>query len=112
MVQASGEGCNESSGRVPTVEDFDGDLAAMGVSGEAEFNAQFGGPVEAVGIVREQDVGDVTTDKSVYAVEHRRLWSFDHVIALVVNADEIELRAIEFDLATLLAKQRHAVLME
>ena len=68
MVQASGEGSNESSGRVPTVEDFDGNLAAVGVSGEAEFDAQFRGPVETVGIVREQDVGDVVTDKSVYEV--------------------------------------------
>ena len=54
----------------------------------------------------------IAMNEPLHTFEHRGLWTFHHVVTLVIDADEVELRAIMLDLAILLAQQRHAMLPE
>ena len=54
---------NKARGAETMVEDFDLNLAAMSVAGKRELDAELGGPIESVGIVREKDVGHVAANQ-------------------------------------------------
>jgi len=63
LIETCDERSNET-GRTPAVvDDFDLHLSAVRVAGEAQFDAKFGCPPEAVGIVRKKNVGNVVPDQ-------------------------------------------------
>ena len=72
------------------VEDLDLDLSAVGVASERKLDAEFGGAIEGVGIVRKEDVGHIAPDESLDASESLLTLAAGSALALIVNADEIQ----------------------
>src|SRR5258708_22072051 len=87
------------------VENFHVDLAAVGVAGEGKLNAEFGGAIEGIGIVREENIGHVAADEGLKLRERLDLLAASRALALIVNADKIELRAPERELGIFLAEK-------
>src|SRR5712692_3982525 len=108
LVEAGDVVGDEARGAQAMVEDFDLDLSAMGVAGERKFDAEFGGAIESIGIVREENVRHVAADERLHASESLLALAAGSAFALVVDADEIELCALESNLGVFVAQQFHA----
>src|SRR5712664_3486260 len=93
LVEAGDIVGDESRGAEAMVENFHLDLAAVGVAGEGKLDAELGCAIEGIGIVREENVGHVAADEGLKLRERLDLLASGRALALIVNADEIELRA-------------------
>jgi len=78
------------------------------VAGERKLDAKLRRAIKAVWIVREKNVGHVAADERLDAGESLLALAAGTALALVVHADEIELRAFESDLRVLVAQELHA----
>ncbi len=94
------------------IENLDLNLAAVSVSGERKLDAQFRGTRKRIGVVRKQDVGHIAADQLFRVDERLAFLAFTGALALIVDANEIKLRAFESELFVFLAQQRHASLGE
>src|SRR5207248_6992710 len=79
----------------------------MRVACEAELDTEGRGSGKGIGVMREQDVGDVGPDQPCDAVQHGG-W-FASACALVVDSDQIETAAAPGQFRTLLPQQMQAV---
>src|SRR5882724_7883765 len=89
LVQAGDVIGDKTRGAEAVIEDFHLDLAAVGVAGERELNAEFRGAIETIRIVRKKNVGHVATDERLDASESLLALAAGGALALVVYADEI-----------------------
>src|SRR6516164_5701474 len=62
---------NQAAGGKAGVNEFQGNLTAVRVAGEAEVDAQLSGAIEAVGVVGKKDVGCVGLDQRFNTMEVR-----------------------------------------
>jgi hypothetical protein len=62
LVQTGDVVGDEARGAEAMVEDFDLDLATVGVAGKRKLDAEFRGAIETVGIVGKEDIGNVAAD--------------------------------------------------
>src|SRR5690348_17729362 len=92
------------------VKDFDLDLSAVRVTGEGKFDAEFGSAIEGVGIMRKENVGHIPPDERFNARKSLLALAARSAFTLVINADEIEMRAPETDSSVFLAQQFHTSL--
>src|SRR5258708_35937597 len=92
------------------VEDFDLDLSAVGVTGEGKLDAEFGGAIERVRIVRGQNVRHVAADERLDIRKGLLSLAVASTFALVIDADEIEGGALGSNLRVFLAQQYHSAL--
>src|SRR5256884_5340079 len=90
------------------VEDFDLDLSSMGVTGKGKLDTEFGGAIEGVGIVREENVGHIAADEGRDAGKGLLPLAAGSAFALVIDAEEIEGGALESNLGVFVAKEFHA----
>src|SRR5260370_39239921 len=90
------------------VEDFDLDLSAVGVTGEGKLDAEFGGAIERIRIMREQNVRHIAADERLDIRKGLLSLAVAPAFALVIDADEIEGGALESNLSVFVAKQFHA----
>ena len=81
----------------------------MGVARKAELDAQGRSPRKSIGIVREQDVGDVGPHQPFDAAQHRGQFAWAGALPLVVNPDQIETATEPGQFHTLLPQHAHAV---
>src|SRR6266403_3395122 len=113
IVESRDERRDQSSRTDAVIHDLELDLPAMGVAGEAEFDAEFSSAPERIRIVRQQDVRHVAADQVLDFQQH---WSgalaAAHVIALVIHAQQIETGAVVFDHVALRSQQAHAFFLE
>ena len=79
----------------------------MGVACEAELDAQRRCPGERVGVVREQDVGNIPADQSFNTAQHGGGLARACTLTLVVDADQIEAPAAPGQFRTLLPQHLH-----
>src|SRR5713101_4431214 len=110
LVEAGDVVGDEARGAQAMVEDFDLDLSAMGVAGERKFDAEFGGAIESIGIVREENVRHVAADQRLDESESLLALAARSAFALVSEADELERGTFESNLRVFLAQQLHASL--
>jgi hypothetical protein len=108
LVKAGDIVGDEARGAEAMVEDFDLDLPAMSVTGERKFDTEFGGAIESIGIVRKQNVGHVAPDKRLDTSKSLLALAAGSPFALVIDADEIELRALKTNLRVFVAQHFHA----
>src|SRR4029077_15182940 len=108
LVEAGDVVRDEARGTEAMVENFDLDLSAVSVTGERKLYAEFGGAIESIGIVRKQNVGHVAPDKRLNASESLLALATGSPFALVIDADEIELRALKTNLRVFVAQHSHA----
>src|SRR5580765_1888888 len=78
---------DESRGTKAMVEDFHLNLAAMRVTSERKFDAQFGGAIERIRIVGQQNVGGVLVNQRLDARKHQHLPAAGSTFALIIHAD-------------------------
>src|SRR5579863_7894144 len=71
------------------IEDLDAHLAAMGMPGELQLDAELGGAREGIWIVREQDVRHIVAHHARDGVQHRPT-APNGALALIVHADQVE----------------------
>src|SRR5258708_21062992 len=96
---------NKARGAEAMVENFRLDLGGVGVGGEGKLDAEVGCAIEGIGIVREENVGHVAADEGLKLRERLDLLASCRALALIVNADEIELRAPKRELGIFLAEK-------
>src|SRR5713101_2374730 len=108
LVRTSDVVGDEARGAEAMVENFDLDLSAVGVASEGKFDAEFGGSIESIGIVREENVGHVAADQRLDESESLLALAARSAFALVIDADEIERGTLESNLRVFLAQQLHA----
>src|SRR6185312_10842781 len=101
---------DESRGRQTVIENFHLDLPAVRVPRERKFDAEFGSAIETVGIVRQHNVGDIPAYKRLDVRESLRSMAVEVAFFLVIDADEVELRATKFEDGVFLAQHLHAML--
>lgn len=94
------------------IENFDLDLTAVGVAGEAQFDAQLRGAVKRIRIVGQENVGHIAANQGLYALEHLHSTPAGRAFALVIDTDEVERRPLKLDFRILLTQQSHSVLRE
>src|SRR5438132_5543693 len=100
----------DEAGRAPlAAPEREAYLTAMGVACEAELDAQGRGPRKRIGIVREQDVGDVGPHQPFDAAQHGGRFTRAGALPLVVDPDQIETAAAPGQFHTLLSQHVHAV---
>src|SRR5207244_12076583 len=89
-------------------ENFDLNLSAVGVTGEGKLDAEFGGAIERVRVVRQEDVGHVAA--SEWLEIRMVLLSLDVAIAfsLVIVSEGVGISAIEWDMIALLSTLSHS----
>src|SRR5258708_17667288 len=90
LVKAGDVVGDEARGAETMVEDFDLDLSAMGMTGERKFDAELGGAIESIGIVREENVRHVAANERFDTGESLLPLAAGRAFALVIDADEIE----------------------
>src|ERR1019366_139596 len=95
-VKKSGdERLNQASRADAVIHDFDLYLAAVSVTGKAEFDAQLGGAVERVRVVGEQEVRHIAPNQRLDLAQHwADMLAADHVVALVIDAQQIEAASV------------------
>src|SRR6185437_13019073 len=101
---------DEPRRRQTVIENFHLDLPAVRVPRERKFDAEFGSAIETVGIVRQQNVRDVPAYKRLDVRERLRSMAVEVAFFLVIDADEVELRATKFEDGVFLAQHLHAML--
>src|SRR5260370_23444806 len=107
LVKAGDVVGDESRGAQAMVEDFDRNLAAVGVTGEGKLDGEFGGAIERVGIVRKQNVRHVAANQPLDIRKGLLLLAVARPFALVIDADEVEGGALESNLSVFVAQQFH-----
>ena len=90
LIETSDVVGDKARGAEAMVEDLDLDLSAVRVASERKLDAEFGGAIESVGIVRKEDVGHIAPDERLDASESLLTLAAGSALALIVNADEIE----------------------
>src|SRR6266852_2999382 len=108
LVKAGDVIGDEASGAEAMIKDFHLDLAAVGVAGERKLDAKFRGAIETIRIVRKKNIDHVAADERLDAGESLLALAAGSALALVVHADEIELRAVESQLRVFVAQELHA----
>src|SRR5579859_5446937 len=78
---------DEARGAEADVQDFHLHLAAVGVAGKRELNAQFRGAIEGVRIVRQQNVGHIVAHKRLEIREHLLLAAARGAFTLVIHSN-------------------------
>lgn len=63
MIKSSDEGRDQASRADAVIHDLKLDLAAVSVTGEAEFNAELGSAMKRIRIVREQKIRHVPANQ-------------------------------------------------
>src|SRR5919109_5194376 len=84
----------------------------MRVAREAELDAQRRGPRKGIGVMRQQDVGDVLPDEGFEAAQHRGRFVRAWASALIVDPDQIEAAVAPGQFYTLLPQHMHAVTLK
>jgi len=82
------------------INNLDLHLSAMGMASEAELDAKIRSAPEGIRIVRKQNVRHVAADERFDLAQHvfcSRMLAADHVITLIVNAEQVKPRAIMLD---------------
>ncbi len=92
------------------IQDFHLNLAAVRVTGERQLNAEFGGAIERIRIVREENIGDIATHQRLDTRKKLLLLSAAVVFTLIIHAEQIELGALERNLLVRMAEQLHPCL--
>ena len=87
LIEAGDVIGDEARGAEAMVEDFDLDLSAVGVAGERKFDAEFGGAIEGIGIVRKENVGHVAPNEGLDTGESLLALAAGRAFALVINAE-------------------------
>src|ERR1700674_1199920 len=78
------------------------------MAGKRKLDPECGGAIEGVGIVGKENIGHVTADERLDTGESLLALAAGSTFALVIDADKVELGAIEGELRVFLAKQLHA----
>src|SRR2546430_97196 len=63
LVKAGNVIGDKAGGTKAVIENFDLNLSAVGVTGEGKLDAEFGGAIERVRIVRKENVGHVAANE-------------------------------------------------
>ena len=80
------------------IEDLHLNLPAVSVAGKGQLDAKLSGPIEGIWIVGKKNIGHVATYQRFNRDEHLLALSTAVVFALIIHADQIELRAMEGNL--------------
>src|SRR5882724_3114295 len=99
---------DETRGTEAMVEDFHLDLAAMRVACERKFDAKLGGAIKAVWIVRKKNIRHVAAHERFDIGQSLLSLAVGSALALIIHADEIELRTFESELRIFVAQELHA----
>src|SRR5205823_5077371 len=99
---------DESRGAEAAIQDFHLNLAAVGVASKGKLDAEFGGAIERIRVVGKKNIGHVTLYQRFDSGQHLLALSAAVVFALVIHADQIELRALKGNLRVRLTEQLHS----
>src|SRR5256885_3319175 len=80
----------------------------MRVPSERELNAELGGAIERVRIVREQNIRHVSAHQGSEIGEHLKAMTTGGTLALVIDTEKIEVRAAKGERHIFMAQQLHA----
>ena len=92
------------------IQNFHLNLAPVGVARKRKLDAQLGGAIERIRIVREENIGHIPAHQRFDTGEKLLPLAAAVIFALVIHTDEIELGALESNLRTRLPKQVHPCL--
>src|SRR5215469_17836503 len=81
------------------------------MAGEAELDAEFRGAVERIRIMGEQDVGYIAANERLDVGEHLHFAAARHAFTLVIDAHQVQLRALVIDDGVFAAEHFHACLL-
>src|SRR5579862_4446714 len=112
LKQAGGIWREELGRAEAMIQNLDAHLPAMRVAGKHQLDAEFRCARKRIGIVRKENVGHITAHQGVRVHEHDETAATGAAGELVIDADEIELRAAPTDLRVLLPEKFHTVLGE
>src|SRR5437588_6197038 len=97
LVKAGNVIGDKARGTKAVIENFDLNLSAVGVTGEGKLDAEFGGAIERVWIVRQENVGHVAANEWLDIRKGLLSLAVAHAFTLVIDADKVELGALESD---------------
>ena len=98
LVKAGDIVGDKARGTEAVIENFDLYLSTVGVTGKGKFDAEFGGAIERVWIVREENVGHIAADERLHTGKGLLPLAAGITFALIIDADEIDGGAFESNL--------------
>src|SRR5437660_4775145 len=85
----------------------------MSMPGKTKLNAQLRRPPKRIRIMRQRNVGHVASNQRLNLVQHRpRMFPARHMVALIIDAQQIEAPTIELDDRVSRAQQPHPLFAE
>src|SRR5882672_1914277 len=108
LVEAGDVIGDEARGAEAVVENLHLNLAAVRVASERKLDAKLGGAIKTVRIVRKKNIGHVAADERFDIGQSLLSLAVGGAFALIIHAEEIELRALESNLSILVAQELHA----